>query len=787
MLKNRSIQTKLSVLGIATICIGISVSTIYLGYYQVNKRRDDQVKSLKVIAHIIELTNQYNLIVPNPLVAEQQLYALNEEPSIKFAVIYDCDGALFAKYEKAGKTLPDYKLRPNQAIHLRSRNGEIIVGKPIIHPQDSTVMLGSVLVVSQEENLYHYFEIWGFSFLTTIVIAILASSLPLLMLHRAITRPILELAETTEYIAFKEDYTIRVQRDDQDEIGRLYDQFNRLLEQVHLSETQLKSIQADLIQERNNSDLANKTKSEFLANMSHEIRTPLTGILGFTDLLLARAEENDVEVRIDYLKTIKNSGKHLLNLINDILDLSKIESGQMEIARHPFHPHEVLQEVYTVLKVKTDNKKLKLDYRWLSNVPLTIYSDASRLRQILINLVGNSTKFTNKGGVAMLARTELINDKEMLVIDVIDTGIGIAEHHLTKLFQSFVQADNSVTRKFGGTGLGLAISRRFARLMGGDITVRSQLGEGSAFTLVIEPGDLSDVERVDPAKLIKKISQAHEITKITNFKIHNCRILLVDDGDTNRKLISLILSRTGAHVDQAENGKMAIDAVLSNLPYDLIFMDMQMPVMDGYTAASELRIRGFNTPIIALTAHAMSGDREKCLNAGCSDYLTKPIDTEKLLELLLQYLPEHCVVEDLKTPSAKTQLKTAPPPDLFVIPTQAKKRVIVSSLPTDDIDFQEIVEEYVLRLAVKLKEIETSLAADDFQEIAILAHWLKGSGGTTGFGELSEIAKELEISAKAKNKQRTQEFFQKALDYAHCIEFPWKNSSPLTPNPFIWK
>ena len=376
-------------------------------------------------------------------------------------------------------------------------------------------------------------------------------------------------------------------------------------------------------------DAANHAKSCFLANMSHEIRTPMTAILGFTRLMQTAGDELDETKRQDYLNTIHTSGSHLLDLINDILDLSKIEAGQISCERAVCSPHEVIDDVATVLRAKAIEKEVSLEYVWRSRVPETIRSDANRLRQLLINLVGNAIKFTRQGSVRIEAELVAAGDRPQLAIEVIDTGIGIAADKLQNIFEPFVQADSSVTREFGGTGLGLSICRSIVQSLGGELTVLSQVGLGSVFRATIDTGPLDGVTLWDvpPSKTSPSAVPPTEVRTPT---LPGTRVLLVEDGDTNRKLIRLILRRAGAEVVEAENGEIGVQCA-SRGEFDVILMDMQMPVMDGYTATRTLRLAGIQAPILALTAHAMTGDEEKCRAVGCSGYLTKPIDTEQLL------------------------------------------------------------------------------------------------------------------------------------------------------------
>ena len=418
---------------------------------------------------------------------------------------------------------------------------------------------------------------------------------------------------------------------------------------------------------------AARAKSEFLANMSHEIRTPMTAILGYTELLLSEVSESP---RKEYLQTILRNGQYLLQLLDDILDLSKIEAGKLKIHRTCCNPRQIATEVQELLQVRAEEKGIQLTLQCSPNLPEQIWSDPVRLRQILVNLVGNAVKFTEVGSVQMVVHA--IGEPASLQWDVIDTGIGMTPEQAARIFQPFSQGDSSVTRKYGGTGLGLAISRRLAELLGGELClVRTAPGVGSHFRLTLPidqdapqpaPSDQTDSlpetlplaseptenrvacaeQKADlaptpseelPATLLSVGRMAEGSAQV----LAGCRVLLAEDAVENQRLLALILRKAGAEVTVVEHGQAAVQAALQahqeGQPFDLILMDMQMPVMDGYSAVQQLRAEGYPGPIIALTAHAMSEDRQKCLQAGCNDYMSKPIPQAKLLQMVAQYAP----------------------------------------------------------------------------------------------------------------------------------------------------
>jgi len=398
-----------------------------------------------------------------------------------------------------------------------------------------------------------------------------------------------------------------------------------------------------VLEELNRSvEAADRAKSEFLANMSHEIRTPMTAILGFSDVLLGNLDEEEVE-NFSAATTIKRNGKYLLDLINDILDLSKIEAGRLEAERIACSPSNVVADVASLMRVRAEAKGLPLRIEYVGGIPETIQCDPTRLRQILINLVGNAIKFTESGSVRLVSRlVQGTARPPSMQFDVIDTGIGMTQGQASKLFQPFMQADASTSRKFGGTGLGLTISKRLAKVLGGDIAISSSPGKGSTFSVTVETGPLDGVAILENVtEAVAESRRKVEVADAPAVKL-GCRILLAEDGPDNQRLISFVLKKAGAKVTLAENGLIAHDKALAareaGEPFDVILMDMQMPIMDGYTATRKLRQAGYTGPIVALTANAMAGDDEKCREAGCDGYATKPIDRAKLFATIAQSL-----------------------------------------------------------------------------------------------------------------------------------------------------
>ena len=397
--------------------------------------------------------------------------------------------------------------------------------------------------------------------------------------------------------------------------------------------------------------VADRAKSDFLANMSHEIRTPMNAILGFADLLdsPSRTEAETAE----YVGTIRRNGAHLLTIVNDILDISKIEAGKMEIEILPTSVPRLIADVVELLGVRASEKGVVLEARFQSRFSEHVLTDPVRLRQVLMNIVGNAIKFTERGTVTIESNLHSRDGAYDLQIAIRDTGIGLTEEQQSRLFSAFSQADVSTTRKFGGSGLGLAISKRLVERLGGDITVESEVGQGSTFQILLrgvavdgewlEPTDVAraDVVKVEDAAATREMALAEETAAATPLV---GRVLLVDDGAAYRRLVRAFLRRTELVVDEAENGAVAVqrwqEAERAGAPYDVILMDMQMPVLDGYGATQQLRSMGCTAQIVALTPHAMLGVQDECKAVGCSGFLSKPVKRKMLLATLQELLLE---------------------------------------------------------------------------------------------------------------------------------------------------
>ena len=454
--------------------------------------------------------------------------------------------------------------------------------------------------------------------------------------------------------------------------------------------------------------------------MSHEVRTPLTAILGYADLL--RGPAPDERERSRYLLTMRRSGEHLLSIINDVLDLSKIEAGRMQLESIDCRLVDILADVDSFIRPRATTKGVGFGVDYASPVPDRILTDPTRLRQVLVNLAGNAVKFTDHGSVRVIVRHEKNHGASTLLIEVADTGIGITATQQAALFEPFAQADVSTTRRYGGTGLGLSISRRLAQIMGGDLSVVSEINRGSTFRFAVPVSIVPGSEMLVSGEA-HRVFAAARVSAPAAPKI-SARILLAEDGPENREVISLHLTRAGCEVTIAEEGQSAVQKALAaeaaGTPFDVILMDMQMPVMDGYTATSRLRDAGYKGAIVALTANAMMEDRDRCLQAGCDEYFAKPVDVPELLRLIEQL-------------SGRTGVE---------VPT------VMATLLNDPV-LRDLTRKFGESTIASVETLRALLRDKRFDELAATAHKLAGAGGSYGFQNVTLEAKILERMAKA--------------------------------------
>ncbi len=690
-LKTRSIAFCVALLFGSAVTLA---SALIWQFYQdsLASMRSDAVLYTQAIAY-----NAEDDVLVNDRTALQRLVnGTAHNKTVQLSKIVGHDGETVVEYRRQDPFATDPSLRcegvasarvATSGVCVEATRRQMLVSVPIVRRGESLDLgllddsenahdeksLGTVRIVYSLDQLHDALRRRVVSSIFILTAVLMVGVAVTVLAMRQLLTPVYDLVESATSFADGRLHR-RASEKAPGELGLLAKVFNRmadtLAEHTTNLESQVRERTATIERyaetvERNNRELrevneaaeaSNRAKSEFLANMSHEIRTPMTAIVGFAEQL-NQADLSD-EDRRKAVDTIQRNGKHLVEVINDILDLSKIEAGKFEVDCVECSPAQIVCDVASLVRVTADANGIGFRVQFTGPIPSIIQTDPMRLRQILFNLLSNAVKFTEFGQVDL--RVQLLQcdgaaeegkSDPMLEFAVCDTGIGMTAEQIGGLFQSFHQADSSMSRRYGGTGLGLAISKRLANMLGGDISVNSEYGAGSTFRCVITTGCLDGVPMLDnPTESSFGVGDPTTAgSPSEDDGLLHCRVLLAEDGPDNRRLISHILKKAGATVTVAENGQLAVERALvaeaAGDPFDIILMDMQMPIMDGYEATTALRRRGCTTTIIALTAHAMTSDRRKCLDAGCDDYATKPIARRALVEIVRKHVGTRAATE----------------------------------------------------------------------------------------------------------------------------------------------